>query len=171
MILREKIYYSKKETIAQKSLDNNKFLNTLLKEIKKDKDLFEKLNRLAELNDSFSNFMPHPGFPFNQLKGTTSDVHDNLSIMIGKIQNHISKNEAWNYNSKSADLNGWHKWFIKHREDYCLDGFYDISDNKELKVNDELVKLPTNKDVLVKYISEIVEKLENRATLIVERMK
>lgn len=162
-------YYCKKETIVEKSLNEKMFLFGLRNELNNDSELFSKLKRLAHLNDSFVNFMPHPGYPYNQEKGT-SNILDSLNLMINKIQIQSTNLEDDKIKKMNED---WKNWFIKHREDYCLEGFYSINEGgiqgTNFLTNEN--PIPTNRDDLIEYISTLIEKLEERADLINERLR
>lgn len=162
-------YYCKKETIVEKSLNEKMFLFCLRNELKKDSKLFRKLERLAHLNDSFVNFMPHPGYPYNQEKGT-SNILDSLNLMIDKIQIQSTNLEDDKIKKMNED---WKNWFIKHREDYCLEGFYSINEGGIQGTNflTNGNPIPTNRDDLIEYISTLISKLEERADLINERLR
>lgn len=165
----ESCFYCKKEKIAKKSLDEKMFLFCLRNELKKDSELFSKLERLAHLNDSFVNFMPHPGYPYNQEKGT-SNILDSLNLMIDKIQEQSTNLEDDKIKKMNED---WKNWFIKHREDYCLEGFYSINEGgiQGTKFLTNGNDIPTNRDDLIEYISTLISKLEERADLINERLR
>lgn len=166
---KECYYYCKKQTIVEKSLDKKMFLYRLRKELKKDRKLFENLKTLAHLNDSFVNFMPHPGYPYNQEKGT-SNILDSLNLMIDKIQIQITNLEDDKIKKMNED---WKNWFIKHREDYCLEGFYSINEGGIQGTNflTNGNHIPTNRDDLIEYISTLIKKLKERADLINERLR
>lgn len=169
-------YYSKKETIVQKSLDKEFFLNELLVAISNEEDIYRKLNELAKLNDSLSNFTPHPGYPFNQAKGCIPEVADSLNLMVDKIQKCIDDKTNMSYEKygkirviKLDKLKEWKEWFIKNRSVYFLDAFYSVTGEGKI-VGTKLFSgqsldcpLPNNENDVLKSLQEINKLLSERA--------
>jgi len=65
----EKTYSYSKDKLYKKAIDEEQCLHKVLEKIKEDIEVWKKVEQLSELSDSLSNFMPHPGYPFNQAKG------------------------------------------------------------------------------------------------------
>lgn len=169
----EDIYYSKKETIVKNSLDKKYFLNELLVAISNEEDIYRKLNELAKLNDSLSNFTPHPGYPFNQAKGCIPEVADSLNLMVDKIQKCIDDKSNMSYGKYGVinldKLKEWKEWFIKNRSVYFLDAFYSVTGEGKIKGTKLFsgqsldCPLPNNENDVLKSLQEINKLLSERA--------
>ena len=133
----DKYSYTKARLYNKAIYDENCILKILFDKIKKE-DIYKKLEEVAKLLDSLSNFTPHPGYPFNQAKGCLSDLADSLNLMIDKVQKCICDGDGLKYGNKKNEiielekLKIWKKWFIDNRSVYCLDELYSI-DNGEIK--------------------------------------
>lgn len=173
---RKDYYCYNKSTLYGKVTDEENALHKVMNLIKKDKQVFERLNTVAGLVDSLSNFTVHPGYPFNQVKGQLVDVSDSLNLMIDKIQNCVDINESLYYNIGKQQfkvevekLREWKEWFIKNQKSYCLDDIYEITDQqkivgKKLFANQTLEhNLPNNKEEIVEYLTNIERILCERA--------
>jgi len=180
-INKENNSYILKTTIAEKSLSSNYFLHDILNIIRKEKSMFSSLSELSQLNDSISNFMPHPGYPFNQVKGC-SNTGDSLNLMIDKIQSCIDSKSPLEYKSNDktykvdlTTITEWQNWFIKNQEKYCLDEFYKVVDGKikgsTLFKNQSIEEpYPKSECELNEYMKNIILKLKNRAKLMSESL-
>ena len=161
----DKYKYGKK-LLYEKATDEKKALNQIMNKIFEDKDLFDKLKIVAGLVDSLSNFMPHPGYPFNQAKGNLDNIADNLNLMIDKVQKCINDNKDLLYGNNDkkievAVLLKWKEWFVRNQESYCLNDIYEIKDDKmvgrKLFDTQSLGKpLPTNKEEILKYLDNMI---------------
>lgn len=172
----EDYYRYNKSTLYDKVTDKENALHEVMKLIKKDKQVFERLKTVASLVDSLSNFTVHPGYPFNQVKGQLVDVSDSLNLMIDKIQNCVDINESLDYNNgkqqfkvEVEELRKWKEWFINNQKSYCLDDIYEITEQqkivgKKLFANQALEhNLPNNKEEIVEYLTNIERILCERA--------
>lgn len=166
--------YTKARLYNKAIYDENCILKILFDKIKKE-DIYKKLEEVAELLDSLSNFTPHPGYPFNQAKGCLSDLADSLNLMIDKVQKCICDGDGLKDNKeneivKLEKLKIWRKWFIDNRSVYCLDELYSI-DNEKIKgkeffTGQSLSKpLPTNKKEMDEYLDSIIGFLLKRAEM------
>lgn len=129
--------YTKAILYKKAIYDEDCILKELFDKIKK-KDIYKKLEGVAKLLDSLSNFTPHPGYPFNQAKGCLSDLADSLNLMIDKVQKCICDGDGLKDNKeneivKLEKLEIWKKWFIDNRSVYCLDELYSIDNNEKIK--------------------------------------
>lgn len=167
-----KYSYTKARLYNKAIYDEECILKELFNEIKK-KDIYKKLEEVAELLDSLSNFTPHPGYPFNQAKGCLSDLADSLNLMIDKVQACIDDGDGLEYDNKIIELEKlkiWKKWFIDNRSVYCLDELYSI-DNEEIKgekffTGQSLSKpLPENEKEMDEYLDNIIVFLLKRAEM------
>ena len=167
-----KYSYTKARLYNKAIYDGECKLKKLMDEIKKE-DIYKKLEEVAKLLDSLSNFTPHPGYPFNQAKGCLSDLADSLNLMIDKVQACIDVGDGLEYDNKIIELEKlkiWKKWFIDNRSVYCLDELYSI-DNGEIKgkkffTGQSLSKpLPTNKKEMDEYLDSIIGFLLKRAEM------
>ena len=152
-----------------------KLKELLFDEIKK-KDIYKKLEEVAKLLDSLSNFTPHPGYPFNQAKGCLSGLADSLNLMIDKVQACIYAGDGLKYGNKKNEiielekLKIWKKWFIDNRSVYCLDELYSI-DNEEIKgkkffTGQSLSKpLPKDENEMDEYLDSNIVFLLKRAEM------
>lgn len=164
-----------KARLYNKAIDDEECkLKKLLDEIK-EKDIYKKLEEVAELLDSLANFTPHPGYPFNQAKGCLSDLADSLNLMIDKVQKCICdgnglKDNKENEIVKLEKLKIWKKWFIDNRSVYCLDELYSI-DNEKIKgkeffTGQSLNKpLPTKEKEMDEYLDSIIGFILKRAEM------
>ena len=97
-------YSYTKAKLYKKAIDDEEcILKELFNEIK-EKDIYKKLEEVAKLLDSLSNFTPHPGYPFNQAKGCLSGVADSLNLMIDKVQACIDDGDGLEYDNKIIEL-------------------------------------------------------------------
>ena len=123
----DKYQYSKK-ILYEKATNEMIALNQIMNKIFEDEKLFERLKIVAGLVDSLSNFTPHPGYPFNQVKGNLDNIADNLNLMIDQVQKCINDNKDLlygnNYKIKVTVLLKWKKWFVRNQESYCLNNIY-----------------------------------------------
>jgi len=170
----DKYSYTKARLYNKAIYDEECILKKLFDKIKKE-DIYKKLEEVAKLLDSLSNFTPHPGYPFNQAKGCLSDLADSLNLMIDKVQKCICDGDGLKDNKeneivKLEKLEIWKKWFIDNRSVYCLDELYSI-DNEEIKgekffTGQSLSKpLPTNKKEMDEYLDSIIGFLLKRAEM------
>ena len=166
--------YTKAILYKKAIYDEDCILKELFDKIKK-KDIYKKLEEVAKLLDSLSNFTPHPGYPFNQAKGCLSDLADSLNLMIDKVQKCICDGDGLKDNKeneivKLEKLEIWKKWFIDNRSVYCLDELYSI-DNEEIKgkkffTGQSLSKpLPENEKEMDEYLDNIIVFLLKRAEM------
>ena len=140
---------------------------------------FDELKEIAVLTDSISNFTPHPGYPFNQLKGVLPDVSDFFNLMIDKIQSSIDDKkdlECQNYTVKLKDLIKWRDWFIEYRKVYCLEEFYTVENNRiigtPLFKGQSLEECNTTDEMKLKEcLNTFVERLKNRATAMSKQLR
>lgn len=166
-------YSYTKAKLYKKAIDDEEcILKELFNEIK-EKDIYKKLEEVAKLLDSLSNFTPHPGYPFNQAKGCLSGVADSLNLMIDKVQACIDDGDGLEYDNKIIELEKlkiWKKWFIDNRSVYCLDELYSI-DNEEIKgekffTGQSLSKpLPENEKEMDEYLDNIIVFLLKKAEM------
>lgn len=99
---------------------------------------FNELFELAEITDSMANFAPCPGSPFNTLKGFLPDVSDFLNLMVDKIQTCFEGKKDICYMDYSGNvytanveqIEAWHSWFLKNRERYYLQDYYDVKGDR-----------------------------------------
>ena len=172
---KDKYSYTKARLYNKAIYDENCKLKELFDEIRK-KDIYKKLEEVAKLLDSLSNFTPHPGYPFNQAKGCLSGLADSLNLMIDKVQACIYAGDGLKYDNKDnkiielEKLKIWKKWFIDNRSVYCLDELYSI-DNEEIKgekffTGQSLSKpLPETKKEMDEYLDSIIGFLLKRAEM------
>lgn len=161
-----------KNKIGEKYSDKNTIHH------KKSRDMvhvYAELEKLAALTDSICNFMPHPGYPFNQLKGTSPDVYDCLPLMIDKIQASIDETRYSSSRHNDTILNlekweDWKLWFIKNRETYCLEDFYEydsvtgkIKGCPFFKKQSLNYPYPKTSDEISECLNTYISKLERRA--------
>lgn len=166
----EKYCYSKK-TLWEKYQSETCSFHKAMSNISN--DIVDSLKIMAELSDSIANFMPHPGFPFNQAKGRLEDVADSLNLMVDKIQDCIDKKEDLKYDSsykpvKLERLKEWKNWFIDNQKIYCLEDFYYVEEGKiigkKLFEGQGLYHpYPTNTKELKDCLSEMICRLYKRA--------
>lgn len=164
-------YQYNKSLLYKKATENSQSLNTVMKYIFKDTLIFNELKDTAELTDSLSNFIPHPGYTFNQAKGFLKDVADSLNLMIDKIQECIDGNVDLVYGNKPYEivkleqLKEWQTWFINNQSSYCLDGLYKIGQDNRLEgiklFNGQSLNkpLPTNREEIRQYLCNMNELL------------
>lgn len=167
--------YTKAILYKKAIYDEDCILKELFDKIKK-KDIYKKLEGVAKLLDSLSNFTPHPGYPFNQAKGCLSDLADSLNLMIDKVQKCICDGDGLKDNKeneivKLEKLEIWKKWFIDNRSVYCLDELYSIDNNEKIKgknffTGQSLIKpLPENEKEMDEYLDGIIGFLLKRAEM------
>lgn len=167
--------YTKAILYKKAIYDEDCILKELFDKIKK-KDIYKKLEEVAKLLDSLSNFTPHPGYPFNQAKGCLSDLADSLNLMIDKVQKCICDGDGLKDNKeneivKLEKLEIWKKWFIDNRSVYCLDELYSIDNNEKIKgknffTGQSLIKpLPENEKEMDEYLDSIIGFLLKRAEM------
>lgn len=167
--------YTKAILYKKAIYDEDCILKELFDKIKK-KDIYKKLEEVAKLLDSLSNFTPHPGYPFNQAKGCLSDLADSLNLMIDKVQKCICDGDGLKDNKeneivKLEKLEIWKKWFIDNRSVYCLDELYSIDNNEKIKgknffTGQSLIKpLPENEKEMDEYLDGIIGFLLKRAEM------
>lgn len=171
----DKYSYTKARLYNKAIYDENCILKILFDKIKKE-DIYKKLEEVAKLLDSLSNFTPHPGYPFNQAKGCLSNLADSLNLMIDKVQKCICDGDGLKYGNKENEiielekLKIWKKWFIDNRSVYCLDELYSI-DNGEIKgkkffTGQSLSKpLPKDEKEMDEYLDSIIGFLLRRAEM------
>lgn len=167
---KEKYCYSKAK-LWEKYQDETQIIHKVMSNIFKCDDIVDHLKEVAELSDSIANFMPHPGFPFNQAKGCLADVADSLNLMVDKIQDCIDKKEELEYGEsfvKLEQLEMWKNWFIDNQKTYCLDDFFDVEGDRIIgkKLFDKQGlshPYPTDIKELKDCLSEIICRLDNRA--------
>lgn len=169
-------YQYKKSLLYEKATEEGQTLKKVMDNIFRDNLIFPLLKEIAELTDSLSNFTPHPGYPFNQAKGLSNDVLDSLNLMVDKIQACVDEGKELKYGNepnktvKLEQLKEWHSWFKNNQSVYCLDGFYEITDDGNLKG----VKLFENQslnNVFPKDKKEIIQYLQNMKELLYKRGK
>lgn len=169
-------YQYKKSLLYEKATEEGQTLKKVMDNIFRDNLIFTLLKEIAELTDSLSNFTPHPGYPFNQAKGLSNDVLDSLNLMVDKIQACVDEGKELQYGNepnkivKLEQLKEWHSWFKNNQSVYCLDGFYEITDDGNLKG----VKLFENQslnNVFPKDEKEIIQYLQNMKELLYKRGK
>ncbi len=169
-------YQYKKSLLYEKATEEGQTLKKVMDNIFRDNLIFPLLKEIAELTDSLSNFTPHPGYPFNQAKGLSNDVLDSLNLMVDKIQACVDEGKELQYGNepnktvKLEQLKEWHSWFKNNQSVYCLDGFYEITDDGNLKG----VKLFENQslnNVFPKDKKEIIQYLQNMKELLYKRGK
>ena len=169
-------YQYKKSLLYEKATEEGQTLKKVMDNIFRDNLIFPLLKEIAELTDSLSNFTPHPGYPFNQAKGLSNDVLDSLNLMVDKIQACVDEGKELKYGNepnktvKLEQLKEWHSWFKNNQSVYCLDGFYEITDDGNLKG----VKLFENQslnNVFPKEKKEIIQYLQNMKELLYKRGK
>lgn len=161
----------KKSILWEKYVDSQQIFHKAMNKVYECNDIIDSLKQVAELSDSMANFMPCPGYPFNQLKGLLEDVGDSLNLMADKIQKSIDDNDELNCNgciAKLEKLKQWKNWLIENRETYCLDGFFSVDEGKikgkKLFDNQSLTHPnPTNLEELKNYLSETICRLNKRA--------
>ena len=151
-------------------------------EIKNSEVIFKKLEEVAELSDSLSNYMPHTGYPFNQAKGCLLDVADYLNLMVDKIQECIDKNIDLKYGDRSYEtvelkaLKSWQHWFIENQSSYCLNDLYSVKNDKifgkKLFETQSLQKpLPETEEEILDYLDNIITLLSNRGKMMDESFR
>lgn len=169
-------YQYKKSLLYKKATEEGQTLKKVMDNIFRDNLIFTLLKEIAELTDSLSNFTPHPGYPFNQAKGLSNDVLDSLNLMVDKIQACVDEGKELQYGNepnkivKLEQLKEWHSWFKNNQSVYCLDGFYEITDDGNLKG----VKLFENQslnNVFPKDEKEIIQYLQSMKELLYKRGK
>lgn len=171
----EKTYSYKKEIWHEKAIDEDQCLHKVLEKIKEDKEVWKKVEQLSELSDSLSNFMPHPGYPFNQAKGCIIEVVDSLNLMIDKIQECIDTKDNLEYVENGykkvielGKLKIWQEWLIKNQSVYCLNGFYSVANNNKIE-GTKLFKNQSLNNPLPENRNDILDSLESIIYLLSER--
>ena len=147
----------------------------MLEKIKEDKEVWKKVEQLSKLSDSLSNFMPHPGYPFNQAKGCIIEVVDSLNLMIDKIQECIDTKDNLEYIENGykkvielEKLKIWQEWLIKNQSVYCLNGFYSVTNDNKIE-GTKLFKNQSLNNPLPQNRNDILESLESIIYLLSER--
>ncbi len=172
-------YYMKKATLADKMLKDTIYSTVSREVISK----VGQYNDFAALCHCVANFMPCPDESYNSVKGLVEDVKDYFPLMIDKIQQCIDNKEKLIYKSNGKlqkvdedRLIEWHDWFVKNREIYCLEPYYNIQKvDGRFKImgiplfqNQSLVNsCPTNEDEVKECLNEIIKRIRYRAKLIV----
>ena len=167
--------YTKAKLYDKAIYDKKCKLKKLFDKIK-NKDIYKKLEEVAKLLDSLSNFTPHPGYPFNQAKGCLSDLADSLNLMIDKVQACINAGDGLKYGNNNNEiielekLKIWRKWFIDNRSVYCLDELYSIENGKikgkEFFTGQSLSQpLPEDEKEMDEYLDTIIGFLLKRAEM------
>ena len=167
--------YTKAKLYDKAIYDKKCKLKKLFDKIK-NKDIYKKLEEVAKLLDSLSNFTPHPGYPFNQAKGCLSDLADSLNLMIDKVQACINAGDGLKYGNNNNEiielekLKIWRKWFIDNRSVYCLDELYSIENGKikgkEFFTGQSLSQpLPEDEKEMDEYLDSIIGFLLKRAEM------
>lgn len=170
-----------------------------------EKDVLNDINRLLESNDKIkqfallcdcvANFMPCPnGFEigklsYNHLKGILPDVQEYFPLMIDKIERCYTDKKGIIYKVKDKKtkkefqeeisyntVEKWHNWFIKNRETYCLEDYYDIKDEhleyKPLFENQSLeCPVPQKEDEVIECLEEIIKRIETRAMRMAKKLE
>lgn len=166
-----------------------------------EKDVLNDIVRLLESNDEIkcfaslchcvANFMPCPDayekgkLSYNQLKGVLLDVQDYFPLMIDKIERCYVKQMGIAYTIKDEKTKkeisydtvvSWHKWFLKNREEYCLEDYYDIKDGHlEYKpLFDKQVleyPVPQKEDEIKECLEEIIKRIETRAIRMAKKLE
>ena len=126
---------------------------------------------------------------YNQLKGVLPDVQDYFPLMIDKIERCYAKQIGIAYTVKDEKTEkeiqkeisydtvvSWHKWFLKNREEYCLEDYYDIKDGhieyKPLFDKQTLeYPLPQKEDEIKECLEEIIKRIETRAIRMVRKLE
>lgn len=180
---KKKEYRYNKETLFIKATDKNSALQKVVNIIFTDKEIFDKLEIVAKLVDSLSNFTTHPSYPFNQAKGNSKDVADSLNLMIDKVQNCINNNENLKYGDEPykiievEKLLEWKEWFVSNQISYCLNDIYIITKDEEiigikLFAEQSLEKpLPTNREEIKEYLKNIIKILRKRGKTMNESIR
>lgn len=167
--------YTKAKLYDKAIYDKKCKLKKLFDKIK-NKDIYKKLEEVAKLLDSLSNFTPHPDYPFNQAKGCLSDLADSLNLMIDKVQACINAADGLKYGNNNNEiielekLKIWRKWFIDNRSVYCLDELYSIENGKikgkEFFTGQSLSQpLPEDEKEMDEYLDTIIGFLLKRAEM------
>lgn len=118
-------------SFPEKYLNEKHKENTKIKtHMKKLCDVYPNIAELAELCHCVANFMPCPQ-DFNSQKGLLTDVKDFFPLMIDKIQYCVDERKeiGCKKTGKSipiTTINKWHQFFVKNRDIYCLDMYYNI---------------------------------------------
>lgn len=171
----EKTYSYSKDKLYTRAIDKDQCLHKVLEKIKEDKEVWKKIEQLSELSDSLSNFMPHPGYPFNQAKGCIIEVVDSLNLMIDKIQECIDTKDNLEYVENGykkvielGKLKIWQEWLIKNQSVYCLNGFYSVANDNKIE-GAKLFKNQSLNNPLPKNRNDILESLDSIIYLLSER--
>lgn len=172
---KEKEYSYSKDKLYEKAIGKDQCLHKVLKKIKEDKEVWKKVEQLSKLSDSLSNFMPHPGYPFNQAKGCIIEVVDSLNLMIDKIQECIDTKDNLEYIENGykkvielEKLKIWQEWLIKNQSVYCLNGFYSVKNDNKIE-GTKLFKNQSLNNPLPQNRNDILESLESIIYLLSER--
>lgn len=172
----EKTHCYSKGTLYDKAIGEDQCLHKVLEKIKEDIEVWKKVEQLSELSDSLSNFMPHPGYPFNQAKGCSKDVVDSLNLMIDKIQKCIDKKLNLEYTENDykkvielEKLKIWKEWLIENQSVYCLNDFYSVTNDNKIEgtklFKDQSLNnpLPKNRNDILESLEKIIDLLSKRA--------
>ncbi len=177
-----------KEKLVKKIIDNKNSCNKTIQIYIKDKNWY-MIENFSALCHCVANFMPCPSSPFNSAKGLLSEVKDYLPLMIDKIQECVEYNKEMQYQERNEKetivdietIKNWKKWFINNREKYCLQPYYYV-EQKEVE-EPRIVGIPFFKKQSLKYplpkemeevkecLTEILNRIKCRATLIEEKHK
>lgn len=170
-----------KRKFAEKYLEENNLQRNIIDKYYFKHDAHNNVKEFSARCHCIANFMPCPPHDnkersFNQVKGVLPDVKDFLNLMIDKIQICIDNNEKLIYKYRDSDeeitlvtLKVWKKWFIENRGKYCLEDYYEITEEGKIKgiplfegqsLGDKA--LPEN-DQMDMCINSIIEKINNRA--------
>jgi len=139
---------------------------------------YPDISKLAKLCHSVANFMPCPK-GFNSSKGLLSDVNDYFPLMIDRIQECFNKDTGLIYSNNQIVIDKetikvWHDFFIKNREKYCLNMYYEVND-KTIKgmpfFDTQSLTYPCPKDSseLQQCLKNMIECIEDRANQIFEK--
>ena len=173
-VYRVKESYAKKN-LYKKAIDGFQPLKLVLDKIFEDSEVFSSLKTYASLVDSLSNFTPYPEFPFSHVMDCLSKSGDDLNLMVDRIQKCIDDKSALSCREYLKtkgnsifivkeiclkDLRVWKKWFVNNRSLYCLNGLYELVDNRiegvKLFEGQSLTKpFPSNRNEILEYLNNV----------------
>lgn len=185
----------KKEHYAQKYLGLWKYDTAELHKYARNVVSEYEYGSLAARCHCVANFMPCPDayekgkLSYNQLKGVLPEVQDYFPLMIDKIEKCYDDKKGIIYKIKNEKAKteiqkeitydtvvSWRNWFIKNRETYCLEDYYEYKDGKLKGV--ELFKgqtlehpVPLEKSETEDCLEEMIKRIKTRAMRMAKKLE